>query len=215
MKNGVLALAAFLLLAGGWAASARLGRRYVLASFTTDLSERSPAQRHNILTAMARIDGTVLVPGAAFSFNRTVGPRCFQDGYDAAPAMQHGGIVDTAGGGICQLSSTLYNAALLAGLSILERSPHAETIYSVGPGRDATVLYGKWDLRFADPYRFTVELRLHAAGDRLVASVLGTHPRPCPVEVSVERLGGPGVCVQTWRRIGSRSELISEDRYLR
>lgn len=211
----VLALAALLLLGGGWIAAARAGRECVLAAFTTDLSNRSEAQRVNIRRALARLDGRVIVAGGSFSFNDAVGQRLLEEGYVPAPAYERGGVADVPGGGICQLSSTLYNAVLLAGMRIDERSPHLRAVRSVGPGRDATVLFGKWDLRWTNPHPFAVRLRGNAAGERLVVEIRGSRPLPDPVSVEVERVAAAdGLRVQTWRRTGGRVEMVAEDRYL-
>jgi len=212
IEVAVLAFAALMLAVGGWAAAAAVGRQHVLAAFTTDLAGRSAAQRTNIALSVARLDGVVVPRGAAFSFNEVVGQRLLEQGYEKAPAFEGGGVSMVAGGGVCQVSSTVYNAALLAGMRILERSPHVSAVRSVGRGRDAAVLYGKWDLRWSNPYPFTVCVRGRVQGDRLVVEILGARPRPVTVSVTedVARTG----TAQTWRRVGARTELISEDRYL-
>lgn len=205
----------------GAAASARwIGTQVALASFTTDLADRSPAQRANIETAAARIDGRVVLPGETFSFNQAVGRRCLERGYEKAPGYAAGGVADTTGGGICQLSSTVYNAALLAGLRIVERVPHARGVRSVGLGRDAAVVYDRQDLRFTNPFAFAVRLCARATADRLVVEVVAprsTHEtvaRHAEVEVRVETTRGPsGICARTWRSIGGRDELVSTDTY--
>lgn len=212
----VILVSAVLFTAGGAAAIRWAAAESVVASFTTDLENRNDAQRTNILLAAARIDGTVLPRGAQFSFNQTVGARLVEDGYEKAATYQGDGVSDTSGGGICQLSSTVYNAALLAGLNIMERAPHVERVLSVGPGRDATVVYGRCDLRFVNPHPFPVRLQTREVGERLVVEVLAAQPLPRPVEVRIERLPSvDGIHVRTWRRIGTVETLVSEDAYRR
>jgi vancomycin resistance protein YoaR len=207
----LFAVAAMLLCVASVAAASWAGREYVLGAFTTDHGGRSEAQRHNIELAMAALDGTVLRPGATLSFNGTVGERLLEKGYERAPVMSMMDTNDEPGGGICQMASTLYDAALAAGLQIVERSPHYGPVLSVGPGRDATVQWNVWDLRFRNPYDFAVRLHTYERGDRLIAEVHGSQRLPHPVSVWVERSGNT---VTTWRRLGQKQELIAEDHYL-
>lgn len=219
MRSGrgalVLAISGALLLAGMLCVGSRLSREASLSSFTTDLAGRSEAQRTNIVRALGRLDGTVIPPGAEFSFNAVVGRRVIEDGYERAPAMGVGGVQDTPGGGICQLSSTVYNAALLADLRIVERWPHMRPVRSVGPGRDATVAYGRFDLRFVNPHGSSIRVVGHAEGDRLVVGIRGGAPLGHAVTVRVESVpqGDRRLRVLTWRRSGEREERISDDLY--
>lgn len=214
-----LGLMSLLLLVGAFAAAEMAGRAHVLAAFTTDLSGRSQAQRTNIRAAAARLDGVTVPAGHTFSFNDVVGRRVLEQGYERAPAFEQGGVADVAGGGICQVSSTVYNAALLAGMRIVERSPHMRPVQSVGPGRDATVLYGKWDLRFVNSSDAAVRLRARVVGERLIVEVVGARPLQSAMKLTVERVasaGAPGgLRVRTWRTCDGKRECISEDTYLR
>lgn len=211
-----LLLCTLSLIVGAAFATRWAGTDYVLASFTTDLENRNDAQRSNILLAASHIDGKIVPAKSLFSFNETVGQRLVEDGYEKAASYQGDGVADTPGGGICQLSSTLYNAALLAGLRVVERAPHVARVLSVGAGRDATVVYGRCDLRFANPYAFPIRLQARAEGQRLVVEVLGSRPLPSPVSVRVERVASvDGVRVQTWRRMNGVETLLSQDHYVR
>jgi len=102
----------------------------------------------NVALAAARIDGHVLQPGEVFSFNGVVGPRDAEHGWALANEIYQGEYVLGYGGGICQVTSTLYNAALLGGLQIEERYHHDRPLQYIGPGRDATVVWGQLDFRF-------------------------------------------------------------------
>jgi vancomycin resistance protein YoaR len=210
----LLGVCAVLLVASAVMAARWAGTEGVVAAFTTDLADRSPVQRENIVIAAARLDGALIRPGETFSFNGRVGQRLIDEGYRKAPTYVEGGVADTPGGGICQLSSTVYNAALRAGLRIVERSAHASKVFSVGPGLDATVAYGHCDLRFANPYPWPVRLRARTVGERLVVEVLAAHPLPASVEVRVERQDLPhSTRTITWRRTGGVEEEVSEDVY--
>jgi vancomycin resistance protein YoaR len=145
-----------------------------LNSFATDLSSRTPGQRHNARLAAGAIHGAVLAPGSTFSFNRRVGNWTSDAGYRRAPVSFEGRLVTAVGGGVCQTSSALYNAALLAGLSVVERHRHAVAPAYVPPGRDAAVAYNTLDLRIRNPYASAVRVVARTEGDALVVSVTGS-----------------------------------------
>lgn len=108
----------------------------------TAISKYSEANRNNnIRVAMDRINGTVLKPGEVFSFNKVVGRRTIKNGFYEAPEMVYGDLVTGVGGGVCQPSSTLFEAALLAGLQITDRSTHSEPVNYTDRGLDATVYW--------------------------------------------------------------------------
>lgn len=119
----------------------------------------SSAQQTNLQIAAQRLDGLVLQPGEHFSFNQSVGPRTRARGYLAAPSYLGGESPATLGGGICLLSSALYQAALKTGLHVEQRVPHLRTIHSVPPGLDATVWYGNADLRFVNNLPQAIQLQ--------------------------------------------------------
>lgn len=147
-----------------------------LGMFRTSLAERSPEQRDNIQRAVAALDGAVLEPGEEWSFNRHVGPRTPERGYRSAPAFLEQDVTESVGGGICQVSSTVYNAAALAGLAIIERHPHIRRVQSVPPGRDATVWYGKADLRLRNDTGAPVRLGARLSDEALTVRFVGDDP---------------------------------------
>lgn len=102
----------------------------------------------NIHLAASHINGTLLMPGEIFSYNKIVGPRDKDAGFKQAPVIIHGQLKPGIGGGICQVSSTLYNAVLLAGLKVVQRSHHAFRVHYLPAGRDATVVDGEIDFQF-------------------------------------------------------------------
>jgi vancomycin resistance protein YoaR len=117
-----------------------------VASFTTSYPY-SRDRVHNIHLAAAAFRGVVLSPGAVLSYNGTVGPRVASRGYRKAPVLVNNELVPGDGGGVCQVSSTLFNAGLLADLRIEARVNHSRPVPYLAPGRDATVAYGIIDLR--------------------------------------------------------------------
>jgi len=144
-----------------------------LGTFSTRYATSSSARKHNISNASARISGTLLQPGETFSFNGSVGRRTVAEGFREAPVFKDGKLDKGIGGGICQASSTLYNAALLSGMEIVERSNHSMLVSYVSPGRDATVDYGSIDLKFKNPYDKPVYVLMVADGSNLRAAVFG------------------------------------------
>lgn len=141
-------------------------------SFVTWVSG-SPERVHNIRLAAGLVNRTLLYPGDVFSFNAVVGPRVADRGFLPAPTISEGRVVDDEGGGICQLATTIYNAALRAGMTVVERHPHSRPVSYVPPGMDATVSYEGLDLRFANCTGYPVVVLAWLAGSRLGVSVVG------------------------------------------
>jgi HAMP domain-containing protein len=139
-----------------------------IGSYATDLSNRTPHQRFNARRAAAAIDGAVIAPGAQFSFNATVKGWSADRGYRKAPVSYDGVLIDDYGGGVCETSTTIYNAALIAGLAILERHPHTFAPSYAPVGRDAAVAYPGIDLRIRNPYPYPITIRVSPRGRMLV-----------------------------------------------
>lgn len=131
---------------------------YEISTFSTkyDASNRNRSQ--NLAIATNKINGTVLMPGEEFSFNKVVGQRTIAEGYKDAKIYQNGEVVDGLAGGICQISSTLYNAAVMANLEIVERRNHSFTTSYVPAGKDATVVYGVIDFRFKNSRTYPIKI---------------------------------------------------------
>ncbi|MFS8877336.1 VanW family protein [Synechococcus sp. H55.11] len=185
-----------------------------LSRYTTSLQERTPSQLHNIRQAAQSLDGVYIQPRAVFSFNQVVGPRTLERGYLPAPVFMVAETLDSVGGGICQVSSSLYNAALLAGLEVVERHPHYRPVESVPPGLDATVWYGLADLKLRNPFPWPVRLHLQIRGQNLIVSVLGRGSRHAlqisPIRVEQQRLDPQHLQVSVYRG----NKLLSQDRYV-
>ena len=119
----------------------------MIAAYTTDTT-RDSNRNHNISLASQAINGTALMPGETFSFNKTTGQRTINKGYREAGAISGGQSIDEVGGGICQVSSTLFNAVARADLEIISRTPHAWPSTYVNRGEDATVNWPNLDFTF-------------------------------------------------------------------
>ncbi len=121
-----------------------------LAEVSTPLLDDSASRVENINIACGAVNGIALYPGGAFSFNETVGRRTAENGYQDAPVIVNGHSEQGCGGGVCQVSSTLYMAASAAGLQIDERHPHSHSVPYAPDGMDATVVSGEKDLCFTN-----------------------------------------------------------------
>jgi vancomycin resistance protein YoaR len=120
----------------------------VVASFTTRFNGNVAGRSKNIQLSAEALNNVILGDGDSFSFNSTVGPRTVEAGYQPAPEIINGELVDGIGGGICQTSSTLFNAIDQLPVSYIERHNHSLNVGYVPVGRDATVSYGGLDFRF-------------------------------------------------------------------
>jgi len=118
------------------------------ADFSTSIASSSADRKHNVKTALQSLNKLEILPNQVFSFNKVVGKRTAENGYREAKIIVNNEFVDGLGGGVCQVSTTLYNAALLAGLDILEANKHSKQIGYVKYGFDAMVNFGSSDLKF-------------------------------------------------------------------
>ena len=129
-----------------------------LATFSTIYDASNYNRSTNIELAAEKINGTVVMPGENFSFNTVVGKRTVEAGYKEGTAYIGGKVVPDIGGGVCQVSSTLYNTALLANLEIVERSNHLFLTGYVAASRDATVYYGSLDFIFKNTRSYPIKI---------------------------------------------------------
>ena len=129
-----------------------------LATFSTIYDASAVNRAYNVELATKKINGTVIMPGETFSYNKTVGSRTIEAGWKEGTAYIAGKVVPSVGGGVCQVSSTLYNAALLANLEITERTNHTFTVDYVAASRDATVYYGSLDFCFKNTRTYPIKI---------------------------------------------------------
>jgi vancomycin resistance protein YoaR len=156
-------------------------RRHVIARFTTPILAADPGRVQNIAMAVNKISGVALKPGQVFSFNGVVGPRDAEHGWAPAKELYQGEFVLGFGGGICQVSSTLYNAVLLGGLEVKERYHHDRPLQYVEPGRDATVVWKVLDFRFRNSTGSTVLIGaqiIPGAPQRIEVTLYAPSPAP-------------------------------------
>ncbi|MDQ3813917.1 MAG: VanW family protein, partial [Armatimonadota bacterium] len=150
--------------------------RYLLASFSTLYDASLRGRTHNLRIAARNVNGAIIPAGEVFSTNRTIGPRNAADGWREAKMFVSGQVVSGVGAGICQCASTLYNAALLAGLPIVERHPHMFRVPYVPASRDATIYWGGKDMRFRNSTNGPIYVQTFLRGGRFHARLYGTEP---------------------------------------
>ena len=129
-----------------------------LSTFSTIYDASATNRATNVELAIEKINGTVIMPDETFSFNKVVGSRTIEAGWKEGTAYIGGKVVPSVGGGVCQVSSTLYNTALLANLEITERTNHTFTVDYLSPSRDATVYYGSLDFCFKNTRTYPIKI---------------------------------------------------------
>lgn len=132
--------------------------KLLTSEFSTWYGSSSASRCNNIERAAKLINGTVIAPGEVFSCRDAISPLTEENGYQSAGTYVEGKVEESIGGGVCQISSTLYNAALLAGLTIVERAPHSMAVSYVDPGRDAAIAGDYKDLKLKNDFAYPVML---------------------------------------------------------
>ncbi len=127
----------------------------------------------NLELACEKINDVIVLPGETFSYNKTLGERSKAAGYKTAKVYENGEVVDGIGGGICQISSTLYNAVLKANLEIVERRNHQFITSYVEEGRDATVAYGVTDFKFKNSRKYAIKIKASASNGVATIEIFG------------------------------------------
>ena len=145
----------------------------LLGTYKTYYNSSNKDRTTNLRLASNKIDGTVLMPGETFSYNKVVGERTIAAGYKEAPIYAGGKVVDGIGGGICQVSSTLYNAVIFANLDIVSRTNHRFVPSYVTAGRDATVVYGSIDFKFKNTRKYPIKIESSVSGGVAKVSIYG------------------------------------------
>ncbi|MBQ6727726.1 MAG: VanW family protein [Clostridia bacterium] len=143
------------------------------AEFSTDYGKSSEERKHNIRLAAKSLNNALIDVNGEFSFNRHVGARTEKRGYKSAKIIVNGEFTEGVGGGVCQVSTTLYNAALLAGLKITEAHAHSLAVSYVKPSFDAMVNSGSADLRFINATHNPIIINAFADGKTLTVKIYG------------------------------------------
>ena len=195
----------------------------LLSTFSTNYAASNRNRTTNLILAANKINGTVLMPGETFSYNKVVGARTISAGYKEAPIYLSGQVVDGLGGGICQITSTLYNAAVLANLEITQRTNHQFVPSYVRASRDATVVYGAIDFQFKNNRDYPIKLVCSVANGVANFQIFGLRQdNDCQVEIIDYQTGKTATAIYSeaykiMKRDGVEigRELLSKDVYKR
>ena len=145
----------------------------LLATFSTNYNAGNADRTTNLRLAANKINGTVLLPNEEFSYNTVVGERTINAGYKMAATYSNGAVVDGLGGGICQISSTLYDAVVMANLNITTRRNHQFVTSYVPAGKDATVVWGAQDFKFVNSRKYPIRITATVQGGVATVQVWG------------------------------------------
>lgn len=145
----------------------------VIGEYSTSFKGSSKGRIENIRLSAEAISNKLILPGQEFSYNNTTGPRTQESGYKEANVIIGGELTPGLGGGVCQTSTTMYNALLLADLTIIERSPHSIPARYVPYGQDAAVSYGYLDLKFRNDFDFPIYTYSKITGNQIYIYIYG------------------------------------------
>jgi len=213
-----------------------LGIKRRISAFTTDMGVSSSNRIHNVLLMGRYLDGTIVRPGQTFSFNGTIGPRTVERGFVEGQMILGGLLVPSIGGGVCQVATTIFNAAFEAGLPIRERHNHSFYISHYPMGRDATVSWGGPNLVFRNDLDHAILIKASGNSSTLTVSFYGTRqgrkviattsaptaytsptlqyavdPSAPAGSVRTEPGGGPGFSVNVHRKVVENGKVIRKD----
>lgn len=171
----------------------------VLGEFSTSFNN-STSRGSNIHVAGQQTSDILLMPGDTFSYNKCTGARNWVNGYKSAPVIVGGKVTNGEGGGVCQVSTTIYNAALMSGLTIDEVHNHSLPSRYVQRGRDATVSYGYTDLKFTNPFTNPVYIKNIVGNGAITSKIYGCNlDREKIIIKIVEEYRKSKITVQTYR----------------
>ncbi|MGP1411055.1 MAG: VanW family protein [Peptoanaerobacter stomatis] len=210
----------------------------IIASYTSKYSTKDSERSFNVALAAQKLNGQLLMPGEEVSFLGVLGDVATSNGFRAAKIIVNNEYQDGVGGGVCQVSSTLYNALLLGGMDITQRTNHSFPIGYVPIGRDATVATSGPDLKYKNSYPFPVYIKTYADSGVMVAQIYGDTTRSKHVDIysevtstveptlvykndpnlpkgkeEIEDPGHTGYTSVTYKMVDGQKTVISRDRY--
>ena len=195
----------------------------LLSEYSTQYYASNRNRTTNLILAANKINGTVIMPGEIFSYNKVVGARTIAAGYKEAPIYVQGKVVDGLGGGICQITSTLYNAVVYANLEVTQRSNHQFVPSYVTASRDATVVYGALDFQFKNNRNYPIKIVCSVFGGIANFKIFGLkQENDYEVEISSYETGRSSTSIYSeaykiLKKDGKviSKELLSKDTYKR
>lgn len=185
----------------------------LLGGYTTKFDPGKTSRTYNVSVAAQALDKMLILPGHEISFNKVVGPRSSEAGYKNAPVIVNNEFVDGLGGGVCQVSTTLYNAVLLANLHIVKRSSHSLPVSYVPIGRDATVVYDTVDLTFRNNTDSYLYLKTGVTGGQLTIKIYGNtdYKRDVTVNTWITEEIEPQVIYETDPNLPLGEEVVKQE----
>ena len=161
----------------------------LLATYSTKYDGANINRTNNLELACEKINDKIVLAGETFSYNKTLGARTIAAGYKEAKVYENGEVVDGIGGGICQVSSTLYNSVLMANMEIIERKNHQFVTSYTPAGRDATVVYGQTDFKFKNTRTYAIKIKATCSNGIITISIYGIKEEiDCTVSFSTETI---------------------------
>jgi vancomycin resistance protein YoaR len=143
----------------------------VIAEFSTEFDSPASGRGKNIIRGSIGVDQAKIMPGEVFSFNETVGPTTEANGFHLAKIFVDGEDSEGFGGGICQVSSTLYNAVLKAKLEVVERHEHSKDVFYVEEGKDAATSYGRVDFKFKNTLKYPIKVNSYILDNKITIAL--------------------------------------------
>ncbi len=185
-----------------------------LSTFTTRFDAGKEKRTLNMRLAIRAIDGTLLSPGEVFSLNKTVGERTQARGYRTSIIFQNGYKVPGIGAGVSQVTGTLFNAALLASLPIVQYRTHSRPVAYLPIGRDATVSWGDFDMKFKNNTGAPIYISYQIGGERVTATLFGrkTPGQQVTLTVRSQNRGERHITAQLYRTIRQNGTITSKQR---
>lgn len=194
-----------------------LGIETLLGKGESDYGKSSSARIHNIKIGMSKFNGTILKPGEEFSFNKILGEVDEKEGYRAELVIKSGELIPEYGGGLCQVATTVFRSAILAGLDIIERKPHSFPVQYYNPqGFDATIYPGIVDLKFTNNTETHILIQTKLVGSKLLVEIYGSNTgKKIVLEGPFQYDKQPSGAMKAYfvRKIYDGDQLVKEERF--
>ncbi len=187
----------------------------VLATHTTNYKNSSSGRAHNIVKSANSTSDILLMPGEEYSYNALTGTRSKANGYKEAPVILNGKLEEGIGGGVCQVSTTIYNSALYSGLDITQVRNHSLPSSYAEMGKDATVADGYLDLKFKNPYDTPIYIKNTAYNGYVTSTIYGNASNKKNIRIRTERSSsGNRDIVKTYRETKDSSGKVINTEFI-
>lgn len=182
----------------------------ILGKYETEFNAENYNRSNNIKVAINNIDNMIIKPNGEFSFNKFIGRRSIERGFKEAPVIINGELKPGMGGGICQVSSTIYNSALYAGLEIVQAKNHSIPSAYIPKGRDAAVSYGNIDLIFKNNYSYPILIQNKVEGNKVVSIIYGNNQdkRQIDIDTCIVETIEPKTTIKDSKKLNQGSRKI-------